>query len=105
LPHSARWHHALGSATATASTAQYPDPPRSLVASGHWSVPAAPLHAETPASVCSRFPQNTSWFLSWCSPFFPGKSNSIEGFDDLRRPHSKPGYLSPVEFEARTMLA
>ena len=25
-------------------------------ASGRWSAPAAPLHAETPASVCSRFP-------------------------------------------------
>ncbi len=55
-----------------------PDPPRSLAASGHWSVPAAPLHAETPASAGSRVPENTSWFLSWCSPLFPGKSNQAK---------------------------
>ena len=56
MPHSARRHHALGSATASASIAQCPDPSRSPAASDRSSVPAAPLHAETPASVCSRFP-------------------------------------------------
>ena len=56
VPHSARWHHVHLSPTESASTVQCPDPQRSPVASGHWSVPAAPLHAETPASVCSRFP-------------------------------------------------
>jgi hypothetical protein len=56
VPHSARGHHALGSATASASTGQCQDPPRSPAASVNWSVPAAPIHAETPASVFSRFP-------------------------------------------------
>ena len=36
-----------------------PNPPRSPATSCRWSAPAAPLHAETPASVCSRFPSNT----------------------------------------------
>ncbi len=56
VPHSARWHRIPLSAIASASTARCPDPPQSPVVSDRCSAPAAPLHAETPASVCSRFP-------------------------------------------------
>jgi predicted phosphodiesterase len=39
----------------TPCSGQCRDPLRSPDASGRWSVPDAPLHAETLASVCSRF--------------------------------------------------
>lgn len=34
-----------------------------------------------------------------------GVFRKIERFYNLRRRHSKPGYLSPMEFEARATLA
>lgn len=37
--------------------------------------------------------------------FDAGVFDCIERFYNPRRRHSKPGYLSPMEFETRAMLA
>lgn len=76
VSHSAHRRHALGSASASTSTARCPDPPRSPFASGHWSVQAAQVHAGISAAACFRFLYHTPWFLSRCFQHLPGKSPS-----------------------------